>query len=420
MRKIVKPSKIGGEVKVPASKSHTIRALIIGSLANGESVVHNPLNSSDTHACISACRAFGAEIQDEDPERWIIHGTGGQFQVPNQVIDIGNSGTTLYLILGLSALREGWTVFTGDEQIRTRSAGPLLQSIGDLGGKAFSTRGNGCAPLVIGGTLRGGTTTIECPTSQYLSGLLLCTPLLPEKSCIDVTLLNEQPYVEITLSWLDQQGIRYRNESFKRFEIEPNQIYQRFDRRMTGDFSSATFFLCAAALSGCELTVLDLDMEDSQGDRAVVEHLRAMGCKITTGHSGIIVEPGELKGCDLDLNATPDALPALAVTAAYASGTTRLLNVPQARIKETDRIAVMARELTKLGGQVAELPDGLVVHGSGGLRSGVVDGHGDHRIVMALAIAGLGADGPVTIEDVEAVSVTFPNFFELLESIRLK
>jgi len=414
MELIVEKSRLQGEVTIPASKSHTIRALVVATLADGVSEILHPLDSGDTVACVNVCRALGAEI--ELGEQWTVRGTGGRVQTPDNVIDVGNSGTTLYLTLGTAALGEGYAVFTGDEQIRSRPAQPLLDALNALGGELFSTRGNGRAPIVVKGPLRGGSVSIPCPTSQYLSSLLLNCPLAAGETTIEVLSLNEQPYVYMTLSWLDEQGIHYTREGLDRFVIPGGQRYHAYRQSVPGDFSSATFFLCAAAITGGDLLLKGLDMNDSQGDKAVVGMLEAMGARVEVRPEGIRIQGGELQGMELDLNATPDALPALAVTGCFARGETRLVNVPQARLKETDRLAVMHEVLTALGGQVEELEDGLIIRESR-LRGTAVPGHGDHRVVMALAVAGLGAEGQTVIDTAEAMRITCPNFVDLMTSV---
>jgi 3-phosphoshikimate 1-carboxyvinyltransferase len=397
------------------------------------------------------CRAFGADIQElrvgaqdagknANPvgsdgkrlSRWIVRGVGagaagGKLAIPDDVVDVGNSGTTLFLALAIAALSDGATVFTGDAQIRRRSADKMLAALEGLGATAFSTRKGGCAPIVVRGPLRGGRVSLECPTSQYLSALLIAAPLAPAGVVteIDVPLLNERPYVEMTLSYLDAQGVRYEaaaDRSF--FRIPGGASYAPMDGGVGGDFSSAAFPACAAAVSGGPVTLLGLDPEDTQGDKAVFEMLTRMGCRVEWskaddgGHAVTISRTGALMGADLDLNATPDALPALAATACFASGETGLLNVANARIKETDRISVMARELRKLGASIEELSDGLIIMGPGvrspALRGGKTNGHDDHRVVMALAVAALGAGGPVEIDTAESAAVTYPGFLDLL------
>ncbi len=411
-------SRLNGTVLIPASKSHTIRAVAIASLADGDSLIHNPLASSDAEASVRCYTALGAQIDTSNAETWKVSGVGGPVVPPAEIIDVGNSGTTLRIAMGSAALAGAGqsTTLTGDEQIQSRPVRPLLDALTDLGAACESLKANGNAPVRITGQLTGGHTSIEAKTSQYLSSLLMCTPLATGDTEIDVTLLNEPGYVQMTLDWLDKQGIVYEHDNMRHFRVKGGQHYSPFDLPVPADFSSATFFLCGAALFGDEVVLQGLDFTDSQPDKAVVDYLRAMGADITIRDNAITVKAAPLTGVEIDMNATPDALPAMAVTAALAQGTTRLVNVPQARNKETDRIACMAQELQKLGGQVEELPDGLVIHHSE-LKAARVDGHSDHRIVMALALAGLALDEPCTIDTAEAISVTFPNFVDLMRSL---
>ena len=409
---------------VPASKSHTIRAVAIASLAEGESAIHNPLDSSDTKAAVHCYRALGAQIDITNEEVWKVVGTGGQIDTPRKIIDLRNSGTTLRIALGSAALaRPGQTItFTGDKQLRTRSIGPLMDALNNLGAKCISRKNNGRAPVKVSGKLTGGKTNIAAFTSQYLSSLLLCAPLAANDTEIDVTLLNEPGYVQMTLDWLDKQGIEYENQNFRKFNIKGNQSYKSFDSVIPADFSSATFFLCAAAMLADEVTLLGLDFSDSQPDKAVVEYLKAMGADISIGADSITIKAAPLKGLEIDMNATPDALPAMAVTAAFAEGTTRLVNVPQARSKETDRIKCMAEELKKIGVDIEELPDGLIIRG-GPIRPPyrAFHGRGDHRMVMALIIAGMMVTTNFAqctiIETHKAMSVTFPKYVELMRGL---
>lgn len=412
-------ANLKGDVLIPSSKSHTVRALIFGLLGEGESIIKNPLISEDTRAALQTVEALGAVVEKCDGF-WKIKGIGGNLKPAENVVDVLNSGTTLYIAMTVAALSEGYTVFTGDEQIRKRPAENLMKALRDLGATAYSTRNNGCAPLVIGGPITGGTTSIECPTSQYLSSLLMGLPLAKNPATIKVPLLHERPYVSMTLKWLEELGIKVsHNSDMSEFNITPNQKYPSFEKQMAGDFSSATFFLCAAAIGGGEVFLQGLDMSDTQGDKQVVEYLKKMGAEIEVKEDGIKVCGSNLKGCVLDLNATPDALPAIAVTACFAEGKTEIVNVPQARLKETDRISVMHDELTSLGANIKELNDGLVIQG-GKLKGGKVHGHGDHRVVMSLCIAGLRSESDIEVDTAEAVSVTFPDFAEKMNALGAK
>ena len=408
----VEKSELSGSVRIPASKSHTVRAVAVASLAEGTSRIQNPLISSDTRSAADVYRGLGAQI--EIGSDWVVRGVCGRPSVPDDVLSVGNSGTTLYMAMGSAALAGGTSIFTGDEQIRSRPAGPLITAIEELGAEAFSTRGNGAPPLLIKGPAKGGRIILDgSKTSQYLSSLLINCPLLEQDTEIEVIRAVETPYIEMTLSWLKSEGIMYKREGFDWFSIPGGQSYPAFSKSIPGDFSSATFFLCAAAVSGSTLTLLGLDMKDSQGDKAVVEMLGAMGAQIEEIPEGIRITGRALCGGDFDLSATPDALPAMAVAACFAEGRTRLGNVAQARLKETDRISVMRQELSKMGAQIEETPDGLVIEG-GPLRAARVSGHGDHRIVMALAVAGLMCKGRTKIDTAEAAGITFPNFVELM------
>lgn len=413
--KVTKSNAIkGARVRIPGSKSHTIRALFISSLASGESHILQPLISEDALSAVKVCESFGACI-DASEEGYAVKGFGKMPRVPEDVVNVGNSGTSLRFGLSVAALAEGYTVFTGDKQIRKRPLGPLIEAINNLGAAAFTTRGDGMAPAVIKGRMKGGNTRIDAYTSQFLSSLLISCPLLENDTEIDVIMLNEVPYVEMTLWWLDKQGIKYENDGFKKIFIHGGQEYKGFDTCIPGDFSSATFFIALAAISGDEIILENLDVKDPQGDKLVLSILESMGARVDYRGDCIIVKGDKLKGMEIDMNSIPDALPAMAVAGCFADGETRLVNVPQARLKETDRISVMCHELKKMGAHISELPDGLIIRKSK-LRGCEVDGHYDHRVVMALAVAGLNAEGDTFVKTAESVNVTFPDFINLAKN----
>ncbi len=418
MKLIVKKSRLKGTVLIPASKSHTIRAVAIASLAKGQSILRNPLLSNDTQSAVDCYRALGAKIDIGNPKAWKVTGTNGTIAEHGKIIDAGNSGTTLLFAIGTASLaKAGQSIcLTGDEQTQSRPVKPLLEALNKLGAKCRAVKNNGKPPVEVKGRLKGGKTDIAASTSQYLSSLLLCTPLAEKDTEIEVTLLNEPGYVQMTLDWLDKQNIRYEKDGPRKFHVRGGQGYKAFDSEIPADFSSATFFLCACAILGEEVTLKGLDFRDSQPDKAVVDYLRRMGVNIDIKPDSIIIKKSELNGAEIDMNGTPDALPAMAVTAAFAKGTTKLLNVPQARAKETDRIRCMAEELKKMNVDVEELPDGLIIHQSYP-KTAKLNGRGDHRIVMALSIAGMAIEGECTIDTAEAVSVTFPEYVKLMKSI---
>jgi len=445
MRVRINPHRFSGEVKIPASKSHTIRQLLIASLADGVSEIKYPLDSLDTRSCVSACKAFGAEITehravdptnpnpaDKNDEKligWKVIGKTPHSSslIPNSIVDVGNSGTTLYLALAVAGLWGEAVEFTGDEQIQKRSAAPLLEALAGLGVQTHSN--NGCVPITIKGPWKGGKVSLSCPTSQYLSALLIASPLAPAGTVtkIEVPLLNEKPYIEMTLSYLTAHSIPFEaSADFSHFVIPGGSSWKAFSRTVHGDFSSAAFPAAAAAISGGSVTLLGLEPEDTQGDKFFFDMLSSMGCdvqwhNVENGRSLTVSRTSPLRGGTFDLNATPDLLPAAAAVAAYAQGDTALVNVAHARIKETDRIAVMTHELAKLGVNCTELPDGLIIHGKGFLspQCPVIDSHGDHRIVMAFAAIALGSKVPIEITGAESAAVTYPGFLDLLDAVQI-
>ncbi|MDR2079456.1 MAG: 3-phosphoshikimate 1-carboxyvinyltransferase [Treponema sp.] len=447
MRAIIKAGYFPRELRIPASKSHTIRRLILAALGEGVSEIRYPLDSLDARSCLDIISALGANLEEHRaPDRgcpnpadkdgrkllaWTVRGlglpaeTGGAMGGSGAALDVGNFGTTLFLLLAAAALGDVPVTFTGDGQISRRSAGPLLDALSGLGIAVESA--GGCVPITVRGPWKGGRVSIACPTSQYLSALLLAAPLAPAGAVteIDVPLLNEKPYIEMTLSYLKKEGIPYEGaEDFSWFRIPGGARYRPMNGPVPGDFSSAAFPAGIAAVTGRPVTLLGLDRDDTQGDKAFFDMLRSMGCtaewsrtnSTTAEWSLTVSRSGPLRGGEFDLNDTPDLLPIMAVTAACARGDTALVNVAHARIKETDRIAVMAEELGKLGVKTGERADGLVIHGRGerGLTGGRVDSRGDHRIAMALAAGAFGAGGPVEIEAAESAAVTYPGFLELL------
>ena len=412
------PSRPSGTIEVPASKSQTIRAFLIAYFSREMSIIRHPLISSDTESCIEAVKALGAKVSfSKDMSTAFVDSSSAV--LPESIeIDAGNSGTTEYLLLPMAASLGIPVTITGDEQLRRRPLGPLADALNVLGAEITSC--DGMPPVTIKGPLSGGHASIECRTSQYLSGLLLGAPLASGNTVIDCPLLFEKPYVSLTLGWLDKQKIRYSISSdYMHAEMEGGQRYHGFDEYIAGDYSSASFFFAMAAMAGTAITVKGLDRNDVQGDKAILNILQEMGCMITWEGNAVTVRgPEKLNGGTFDLNAIPDTLPILAATAAAAEGVTKLTNVPQARIKETDRIRSMHENLTALGIECEEEYDGLIIHGRGHVDGGSVKGFGDHRIIMAMASLSAAATDDIIIDNEEAAAVTFPTFFSLFDSIR--
>jgi 3-phosphoshikimate 1-carboxyvinyltransferase len=330
-------------------------------------------------------------------------------------VDVGNSGTSLRIGVSVAALAPGTTEFTGDEQIRRRPLQPLLDALNSLGAEAVSVHNNGMAPVKVKGPMNGGHTSVDAFTSQFLTSLLMSCPLAAEDTEITVVNLNERPYIDMTIWWLRKQNIGITHDpDYTCFAIPGNQSYSPFDMEIPADFSSATFFIVLAAVSGGKIVFENLDLSDPQGDKKVLDVVEEMGALVVEEKGTVCVQGGELKGIEVDMNDIPDALPALAVAGCFAEGETRLVNAPQARVKETDRIRVMHEELSRMGADIEELEDGLIIRKSD-LKGTSVHGHDDHRIVMALTVAGVNAEGATHVDTAEAVDITFPGFAECMK-----
>ena len=414
---IIPSVKLSGKIIIPSSKSQTIRALLISVFSRGVSYIKHPLISDDTESCINAVKAMGADVNILENGDITVDATYAFSDMDELSIDAGNSGTTEYLSLPMLSSLGIQVNIDGDEMLRKRPLKPLLDALESLGAETEST--NGFPPASIRGPLDGGECTIECKTSQYLSGLLLGAPLAIGDCHIKCSVLFEKPYVKMTLKWLDDQGIKYRiSDDLEEVWVKGGQSYKPLDTYIEGDFSSASFFFVAAAIHGTEVTVEGLDKNSTQGDKEILNILEKMGCSIKWNGMAVTVKgPEKLKGGVFDLNAIPDTLPALSVAAAFAEGDTILGNVEQARIKETDRIKVMRENLNDLGVEAEERRDALIVHGKGSVKGGKAKGYGDHRVIMALAILGTRTEEKTEIDDVSAASVTFPTFFDLLEKL---
>lgn len=416
MEIIVQESKlINGEVYIPASKSHSIRAIFIAGLAYGKSIIKKPLFSKDVMSAVSVMRQFGAKI-DVLNDFITVEGVGGNIKCPSEIVDVGNSGTTLRFAMLVAAQINGETILTGDFQIQKRPVKELVCVIRNLGGKVKFLKNENCVPIKITGKIKGGYTDLDAFSSQYLSSALISCPLLKENTHINITRLNEKPYVDMTLWWLDKQNIKYKNDNYKNIVIYGNQSYKSFVENIAGDYSSATFFVVLACISKKKIVLKNLDIMDRQGDKEILNIVKKMGANVFIEKDKITIEGCNLKGITIDMNKTPDALPALAVLGCFCEGETRLINVEQARYKETDRIHVMYEELKKIGADIEELRDGLVIKNSK-LHGGTVNGHYDHRIVMALAILGLCIEDELKVTTAEAIEITFPNFFEIVENL---
>ncbi len=407
----IKPGKLEGAIDIPTSKSHTIRSLLFALMAKGKSRIHRPLASPDTFAMLDAIRHLGARL-DSDRDSLIIDGVDGQPRTAEDVIQCGNSGQVLRFIGALAALSNSYTVLTGDLSIRhNRPVKPMLDALVQLGAFAASARLDGYAPIIVRGPLKGGKATLSGEDSQPVSGLLVLGAFSPLE--LHVTHPGEKPWIELTLSWLDRFGIFYENRHFEHYKMKGGARIKGFEYTVPGDFSSAAFPLVAGVITQSEIVLDNIDMSDVQGDKALIAALESMGARFEThGTKCSIKKTTGLKGIKIDINDFVDALPILAVVGCFASGKTEIVNAAIARTKESDRIRCIANELKKMGADIEEKPDGLIIrssqlHGSKDLQS-----HHDHRLAMALSVAALAAKGESTIHGIECTAKSYPTFFD--------
>ncbi|WP_313695164.1 3-phosphoshikimate 1-carboxyvinyltransferase [Halorarum halobium] len=417
------PSRVRGRARAPPSKSYTHRALLAAGYGDG-TVVRDPLDSADPHATGRAVTAFGGSVEwDEDGSAARVEGFDGRPETPEDVIDCGNSGTTMRLVTAAAGLAEDLVVLTGDGSLRSRPQGPLLDAVASLGGRAESTRRNGQAPLVVGDGMAGGEVSIPGDvSSQFVTALLMAGAVTDDGVAVDLeTELKSAPYVEITREVLADFGVDSERTGTG-FRVPGGQSYRADEYAVPGDFSSMSYLLAAGAVAAAdgESVVVEGARPSAQGDSAIVDVIERMGAGIDWDREAgeITVRRSSLSGVTVDVGDTPDLLPTIAVLGAVADGDTRIGNAEHVRYKETDRVSAMAEELETLGASVTEEPDSLTVHGDdSALRGGTVDGRGDHRLVMALAVAGLVAEGETTVRGAEHVEVSFPGFFETLAEL---
>ena len=428
--KVKNISKIGGVVKAPPSKSYSHRAVILASLANGTSKLYDMLYSEDTLASIRVCKALGAQINQCEDYLEVV-GTGGKLHNSSESpIDLANSGTTLRLMTSASALSDNEVILTGDDSLKTRPMGLLMEALKPLGITTKSLNNNEKAPILIEPGYAGGETNIYGNvSSQFISSILISSPL--SEHGVTLYVLPEfksRPYVNMTLDIMRKFGVKSLKGYYLKHdncdkEVQSCRIdefkitkqeYVACDYTVEGDYSSASYLLALIAINGGKARIKNLFRNSKQGDKVILDILQQMGAKIIRGDDYVeIGSDGKLKAIDVDLSNAPDLLITVAILAAMAEGTTNITGVAHARVKETDRIDTTCRELEKLGCKLEEFEDGMSI--TGGVKSGRVDSHGDHRLAMAFSLIGLKHD--IEITNGEVFDVSFPNFIEAMAEL---
>ena len=406
-------SKLKGIVKVPPSKSMAHRAIICAALGSGVSTIENIDYSDDINATIDGMISLGASIK-KDGDKLTIIGAFNKEAKRNAVrtIDCNESGSTLRFLVPVSLLFDGMTKFVGRGNLGKRPLDAYYNIFKEQGVK-YSTV-DGRLSLLVKGKLDSGEFTLAGNiSSQFITGLLFALPLLEGDSKIILTTeLESKGYIDLTLACMKDFGIYIENNNYREFIIKGNQGYVSRDYRVEGDYSQGAFYLCADAL-GSEVEVQDLRKDSLQGDKEIIEILERMGAKFNYGDKLSCNPSNELVSTVIDGSQCPDIIPVISLVAALSKGTTEIINAGRLRIKECDRLKAVATELNKLGANIEEKEEGLVIHGVQELEGGVeVWSWKDHRIAMTLAIASTRCKNPIIIKDYDCIAKSYPKFFE--------
>jgi 3-phosphoshikimate 1-carboxyvinyltransferase len=450
MRLPVASGPIHGGITPPPSKSITHRALIAAALCGGETRVVNPLEADDTCLTATALERLGARVRREEaawtvtgfpagrpapdpdglsgesghgqPDRdtrahrdGVLSGTAGIRPDEETVrLELGNSGTSLRLLLPVAALGDRPVILDGVERLRQRPVGPLAVALRALGAGVEFRSAPGYPPVRVRGPLAGGGTALDAgQSSQFLSGLLMAAPRTAAGIKVRVTALSSRPYVDLTVAVLASFGVEVSQPDRDTYHVLPQEPVGPGECRVEGDASAAAFLLAAGVVTGGRVRVEGVGSASIQGDRLFLDLLARMGCGTESGPDWMAASGPPTRGLAADLNDSPDLVPPLAAVALFAPGPTRITGIGHLRLKESDRIAALAAETAKLGADVQEGDDHIAFHPAR-LHAARVASHGDHRIAMAMAVAGL-AIGALELDDPACVAKSYPGFFRDLE-----
>ncbi len=425
------PHPLRATVRVPGSKSLTNRALIIAALANGMTTIHNALESDDSARCVESLRNLGYVVETLHATSLRVMGLNGRIPKTKAELFVGNAGTAARFLTAMLTLGHGEYIIDGDARMRERPIGDLLDALNQLGIETNCP--SGCPPVKIyANGLRGGSAVISGEvSSQFLSGLLIAAPYaqLPVEIILKSE-LNSKPYVDMTIAVMKDFGVSVEREGYSRFLIAPQRYQAQNDYVIESDASTASYFFAAPAIVGGTVRVENISRDSKQGDIAFLDVLQKMGCEVREENNSILVgaqhasprskakrDAAPLRGIDIDMRDIPDTAQTLAAIAPFANSPTTIRGIASARVKETDRVAAMCNELRRIGVQVEEYSDGLKIYPCDKIRPATIQTYNDHRMAMAFALIGLRAEG-ITIDNPSCVSKTFPNYFEVLETLR--
>ena len=413
----IRPGKLNGTIEIPPSKSYSHRAVIAAALAeNGKkSKIDNLKFSVDITTTTDIMENWGAEIERFESALEII-GNGGKVVPRDKYVQCNESGSTIRFLIPVGITSKNELVFDGKGKLVDRPLDSYYR-IFDKQGLKYETKG-GKLPLTVNGKLKPGNYEIDGNiSSQFITGLLYALPLLEGDSKLIINKnLESKGYVDLTLEILKLAGIEIVNNDYKSFDIKGNQTYKPFDYTVEGDYSQVAFWIVAGIISANrdnEVKCLHVNKNSLQGDREIIEIVTRMGANLEIFHDYVIVKPSKTKGTVIDISQCPDIGPVLTVLAALSEGETRIINGERLRIKESDRITSIKTELNKLGGNVSEEGDSLIIQGVEGFRGGItVNAWNDHRIAMSLAIASTRCEKEIILEEAESVRKSYPHFWD--------
>jgi 3-phosphoshikimate 1-carboxyvinyltransferase len=405
----IEPKKLSGKVYIPPSKSLLHRAVIAAGLSCGASRIENVLMSQDIKATCRVMRNLGVDIAEED-KALVIQGKGC-IELTNNIMDCEESGSTLRFLIPISLLTGSRVTFTGKGKLIERPLNPYFDIFNTHGIKYDNTCGK--LPLTVEGSLKAGIFYLPGDiSSQFITGLLFALPLVAGDSKIVLTsTLESRAYVDLTIDTLKMFGISVKNKGYSEFLIKGNQAFIPRDFRVEGDFSQAAFWIAAGILGG-KVDCLGLESNSLQGDKAIATIVKEMCGDLVINENLLTTHPSILRGTVIDASQIPDLVPILTVLGALSSGTTVIKNAGRLRIKESDRLRAISTELNKLGADIKEKEDSLIIQGKKHLIGGTVDSWNDHRIAMALAVASIKCNEPVIITNSDCVKKSYPDFFK--------
>lgn len=411
----IQPSKLEGEIRIPPSKSLAHRALICAGLSDGISHIHNVEFSDDIIATSEGIKSLGAEVEIyQNDHKYMTHSIrvkGIRTLKPiNNKINCNESGSTLRFLIPIFSLTEEEITFTGEGKLVERPLDVYYRIFNEQKIQYSNNRGN--LPLTIRGKIRAGEFQVNGSiSSQFISGLMFALPLLSKDSIIHMTTdLESKGYVDLTIDMLKRFDIEIQNKNYGQFYIPGNQRYKATEYIVPGDYSQGAFWIVAGIL-GVNIKCRDLEKDSLQSDKAILDIVNQMDGNLTVSKNSVTTSKSKTKGITIDASQFPDIVPILAVLASLSEGTTRIINAQRLRIKESDRLKAISTELNKLGADIEELADGLLIKGKERLNGGVVESWGDHRIAMALAIASISCKDTVTIQNSNVVTKSYPKFW---------